>query len=96
MKVHYINILLFTVPLNILVYNQISLHIRNHTPTTKSRLLCECDVYTSIYDNDPEMKNVMENFNKQTEERFHGINERMQETRKYCKAHAERDTKNYF
>ncbi|ETW44697.1 hypothetical protein PFNF135_00909 [Plasmodium falciparum NF135/5.C10] len=96
MKVHYINILLFTVPLNILVtlchvYNQISLHIRNHTPTTKSRLLCECDVYTSIYDNDPEMKNVMENFNKQTEERFHEYNERMQEKRKECKDQCEKD-----
>ncbi|KYN92981.1 rifin, partial [Plasmodium reichenowi] len=41
----------------------------HYTPTT--RLLCECELYSPAnYYNDPEMKKVMENFNKQTEERF--------------------------
>ncbi|ETW39337.1 hypothetical protein PFNF135_06281 [Plasmodium falciparum NF135/5.C10] len=62
-----------------------------HEKNTTTRLLCECDLYTSIYDNDPEMILVMENFNKQTEERFHEYNERMQEKRKICKEQCEKD-----
>ncbi|CAD48968.1 rifin [Plasmodium falciparum NF54] len=87
MKVHYINILLFALPLNILIYNQ-----RNHKSTTHhtlkipiTRLLCECDIYTSIYDNDPQMKEVMDNFNRQTQQRFHEYDERMQGKRQKCK-----------
>ncbi|CDO61769.1 rifin [Plasmodium reichenowi] len=88
MKVHYINILLFALPLNILVYNQ-----RNHNSTTPhtpkipiTRLLCECELYVPAnYDNDPQMKDVMETFNKQTQQRFHEYDERMIEKRKHCK-----------
>ncbi|ETW57688.1 hypothetical protein PFUGPA_00138 [Plasmodium falciparum Palo Alto/Uganda] len=87
MKIHYINILLFELPLNILIYNQ-----RNHKSTTHhtpkiptARLLCECDIYTSIYDNDPQMKEVMENFIKQTQPRFEEYDERMKTTRQKCK-----------
>ncbi|CDO61944.1 rifin [Plasmodium reichenowi] len=85
MKVHYINILLFALPLNILVYNK-----RNHKSTTlhkqTNRLLCECELYEPAnYDNDSEMKEVMDNFNKQTQERFHEYDERMQTTRQKCK-----------
>ncbi|CDO61657.1 rifin [Plasmodium reichenowi] len=87
MKVHYINILLFALPLNILVYNQ-----RNHKNTTHhtpkiptTRLLCECDLYMSNYDNDLEMKVVMENFNKQTQQRFEEYDDRMKTTRQKYK-----------
>ncbi|SOS81633.1 PIR protein [Plasmodium sp.] len=91
MKVHYINILLFALPLNILVHNK-----RNHkkgilrTPKTKPikthRSLCECELYTpSNYDNDPEMKEVMEIFDRQTSERFREYDERMKTTRQKCK-----------
>ncbi|SOV77661.1 rifin PIR protein, putative [Plasmodium reichenowi] len=88
MKVHYINILLFAVPLNILEHNQ-----RNHKspthytpkiPTTRS--LCECELYAPAnYDSDPEMKSVMENFNKQTQQRFEEYDDRMQSKRVQCK-----------
>ncbi|SOV83895.1 rifin PIR protein, putative [Plasmodium reichenowi] len=89
MKVNYINILLFALPLNILVHNQ-----RNHKSTTPhhtpkittTRLLCECELYAPAnYDNDTEMKKVMENFNKQTQQRFHEYDDRMVEKRKRCK-----------
>ncbi|CDO61840.1 rifin [Plasmodium reichenowi] len=92
MKVHYINILLFALPLNILVYNQ-----RNHKISTKShtaitRLLCECELYTPAnYDNDPQMKKIMENFNKQTQQRFHEYDERMQSKRIQCKDECDKE-----
>ncbi|CZT99164.1 rifin [Plasmodium falciparum NF54] len=88
MKIHYINILLFALPLNILIYNQ-----RNHNSTTHhtlkipiTRLLCECELYSpSNYDNDPQLKKIMENFNKQTQQRFEEYDERMKTTRQKCK-----------
>ncbi|EUR72235.1 hypothetical protein PFBG_02737 [Plasmodium falciparum 7G8] len=87
MKIHYINILLFELPLNILIYNQ-----RNHKSTTHhtlkipiTRLLCECDLYMPNYDNDPQMKAVMENYNRQTSDRFKEYDERMKTTRQKCK-----------
>ncbi|SOS78631.1 PIR protein, putative [Plasmodium sp. gorilla clade G1] len=97
MKVHYINILLFSLPLNILVHNQ-----RNHkknifcTPKTKPikphRILCECELYApSNYENDPEMKELMENFNHQTSERFREYDEKMQDKRKQCKEQCDKD-----
>ncbi|CDO61634.1 rifin [Plasmodium reichenowi] len=95
MKVHYINMLFFALPLNILVYNQ-----RNRRRTTPlltqkiptTRLLCECELYTPTnYDNDPQMKEVMENFNKQTQERFHEYDERMQSKRMQCKDRCDKE-----
>ncbi|EUT70523.1 hypothetical protein PFAG_06068, partial [Plasmodium falciparum Santa Lucia] len=67
------------------IYNQ-----RNHNSTTphhppNTRLLCECELYAPVnYDNDLEMKEVMENFNKQTQQRFHEYDERMKTTRQKC------------
>ncbi|CDO61687.1 rifin [Plasmodium reichenowi] len=84
MKVHYINILLFALPLNILAHNKNKPQTtQRHTPTT--RLLCECDLYMPNYDNDQEMKFVIENFNKQTQQRFEEYDERIQSKRKQCK-----------
>ncbi|SOV76037.1 rifin PIR protein, putative [Plasmodium reichenowi] len=49
-------------------------------------MLCECELYAPAnYDNDLEMKSVMENFSKQTEQRFHEYDDRMKEKRKQCK-----------
>ncbi|CDO61855.1 rifin [Plasmodium reichenowi] len=95
MKVHYINILLFALSLNILVHNQ-----RNHksptqhTPKTlTNRSLCECELYAPAnYDNDPQMKEVMENFNKQTQQRFHEYDDRMVEKRKQCKEQCDKES----
>ncbi|KOB84759.1 hypothetical protein PFDG_00076 [Plasmodium falciparum Dd2] len=88
MKIHYINILLFELPLNILIYNQ-----RNHKSTTHhtlkipiTRLLCECELYApATYDDDPQMKEVMVKFSKQTQQRFEEYDERMKTTRQKCK-----------
>ncbi|SOV84109.1 rifin PIR protein, putative [Plasmodium reichenowi] len=90
MKVHYINILLFALPLNILVKDQSNYNTPKRTPNsqlTKShRSLCECELYAPAnYDNDQEMKEVMNNFNKQTQQRFHEYDERMKTTRQKCK-----------
>ncbi|ETW55800.1 hypothetical protein PFUGPA_02244 [Plasmodium falciparum Palo Alto/Uganda] len=75
------------------IYNQ-----RNHKSTTHhtpkiptARLLCECDIYTSIYDNDPQMKEVMENFIKQTQPRFEEYDERMKTTRQKCKEQCDKE-----
>ncbi|SPJ09507.1 rifin PIR protein,putative [Plasmodium sp. DRC-Itaito] len=84
MKVHYINILLFALPLNILVNTHKKPSITLKIPTT--RLLCECELYAPAnYDNDPQMKAVMENFNKQTQQRFQEYNDRMIEKQMQCK-----------
>ncbi|EUT81012.1 hypothetical protein PFAG_04231 [Plasmodium falciparum Santa Lucia] len=91
MKVHYINILLFALPLNLLVYNQRN-HYITRTPKATTRTLCECELYApSIYDNDPEMKAVMEIFNRQTSERLREYDERMQDKRQKCKEQCEKD-----
>ncbi|ETW18893.1 hypothetical protein PFFVO_02286 [Plasmodium falciparum Vietnam Oak-Knoll (FVO)] len=92
MKVHYINILLFALPRNILVNThkkKPSITLR-HIQTT--RLLCECELYaTSNYEYDSEMKEVMENFNRQTSERFLEYDEKIQDKRKQCKEQCEKD-----
>ncbi|SCM18755.1 PIR protein, putative [Plasmodium sp.] len=97
MKVHYINILFFALPLNILDHNQrnhnsTTYHASNTKPTKTYRTLSECELYSpSNYYNDPEMKEVMENFNRQTSERSDEYNERMQEKRKQCKVQCDKD-----
>ncbi|SOV84087.1 rifin PIR protein, putative [Plasmodium reichenowi] len=94
MKVHYINILLFVFPLNILAYNNKNKQtITLQTPKIPiARLLCECELYVPAnYDNDPQMKEVMENFNKQTQQRFHEYDERMKTTRQKCKEKCDKE-----
>ena len=39
--------------------------MKPHTRTTTSRVLSECDIEKSIYDNNPDMKYVKENFDRQ-------------------------------
>ncbi|CDO61801.1 rifin [Plasmodium reichenowi] len=88
MQVHYINILLFALPLNILVsFPQKEPSITPHkTKIRTTRLLCECELYAPAnYDNDPQMKEVMDNFNKQTQQRFEEYDDRIQSKRKQCK-----------
>ncbi|SOS76411.1 rifin [Plasmodium sp. gorilla clade G1] len=96
MKVHYINILMFALPLNILVSSKKNPYITHNTPSTKAirtpRTLCECEWYTpSNYDNDPEMKFVMENYNRQASERFKEYDERMNKNRKKCKEQCDKE-----
>ncbi|SPJ09509.1 rifin PIR protein,putative [Plasmodium sp. DRC-Itaito] len=84
MKVHYINILLFAHALNILVNTHKNKSITHHTQTNRS--LCECDLYAPAnYDNDPQMKEVMQQFHDRTSQRFHEYDERMKTTRQKCK-----------
>ncbi|EUT86190.1 hypothetical protein PFAG_02649 [Plasmodium falciparum Santa Lucia] len=75
---HYCKVLLFSLPLNILVHNKNKSYITPQN-TRNTRLLCECELYTSIYDNDTEMKAVMGNYNQQTSQRFEEYQERMKE-----------------
>ncbi|SOV76044.1 rifin PIR protein, putative [Plasmodium reichenowi] len=88
MKVHYISILLFALLLNILVYNQRNdKSTTHHTPKiSTNRLLCECELYAPAkYDNDPQMKRVIQQFEDRTSQRFHEYDDRMVEKRKQCK-----------
>ncbi|SOV84030.1 rifin PIR protein, putative [Plasmodium reichenowi] len=100
MKVHYINILLFALPLNILLlssqeniqsnHKSITPHHTSKIPTTRS--LCECELYAPAnYDNDPQMKEVRENFNKQTEQRLREYDQHMQEKRMQCKERCDKE-----
>ncbi|EUR59477.1 hypothetical protein PFBG_05940 [Plasmodium falciparum 7G8] len=102
MKVHCCNILLFSLILNTLLLSssQVNVHRKHysialHTSKTpklikSNRSLCECDIYKPNYD-DPEMKNLMENFNKQTQQRFHEYDEHINDKRQKCKEECEKD-----
>ncbi|SOV81622.1 rifin PIR protein, putative [Plasmodium reichenowi] len=96
MKVHYINILLFVIPLNILVTsyhehnNNNEPHSTSHnTPIYTSRVLIECDTQLSIDDKDADMKSVMQQFDDRTSQCFEEYEERMKEKRQ--KRKEERD-----
>ncbi|EUR74239.1 hypothetical protein PFBG_01595 [Plasmodium falciparum 7G8] len=93
MKVYYINILLFAFPLNILVYNQWNhKSTTHHTPKIpNTRLLYECELYIPNYDNDPEMKRIMQQFDDRTTQRFHEYDERVQNTRQKCKEQCDKE-----
>ncbi|ETW57348.1 hypothetical protein PFUGPA_00660 [Plasmodium falciparum Palo Alto/Uganda] len=93
MKIHYINILLFALPLNILENIHKKPSITHHTPKIpNTRLLCECELYGPLnYDNDPQMKKVMEIFNKQTQQRFHEYDEHMKKKRQECKDRCDKE-----
>ncbi|ETW36944.1 hypothetical protein PFTANZ_02362 [Plasmodium falciparum Tanzania (2000708)] len=97
MKFNYINILLFSLSLNILllssqVYNQRNHIITLHKATNTSRLLCECELYEPTnYDNDPEMKVVMQDFDRQSSQRFEEYNKRMIKNRQKCKERCDKD-----
>ncbi|SPJ08694.1 rifin PIR protein,putative [Plasmodium sp. DRC-Itaito] len=87
MKVHNTKILLFFFPLNILLtlyqeHNNNEAHTAPHyTPTTTLRGLSECDIQSSIYDKNEEMKSVKDNFDRQTSQRFEEYEERMKDKR---------------
>ncbi|CDO61594.1 rifin [Plasmodium reichenowi] len=85
MKANYVNILLFALPLNILAHNKNKPY---STPqhTKSNRSLCECDLYAPAnYDNDPQMKGVMQQFEDRTSQRLLEYDERMKNTRQKCK-----------
>ncbi|KNG74945.1 rifin [Plasmodium falciparum IGH-CR14] len=64
--------------------------MKPHTYTNRS--LCECELYTPAnYDNDPQMKEVMDNFNRQTQQRFEEYDERMKTTRQKCKDRCDKE-----
>ncbi|SOS79559.1 PIR protein, putative [Plasmodium sp. gorilla clade G1] len=95
MTFSYFNILLFSILLNILINDQSNYngpkHTRNTKPTKSHRSLCECDFNRSNYDNDPEMKSVMENFNRQSSQRFQEYEERMIKNKQKCKEQCGKD-----
>ncbi|SOV84032.1 PIR protein [Plasmodium reichenowi] len=90
MKLHYTKILLFFFALNILVTSLSNEHNKNkpyittrHTQSNRS--LCECEIQSSIYDKDADIKSVKENFHRQTSQRLREYDERMQEKRQKSK-----------
>ncbi|SOS76898.1 PIR protein [Plasmodium sp. gorilla clade G1] len=96
MKLHYSKILLFSFPLNTLkissyVNNKNKTYVTSRIPTNTSRVLSECGINTSIYDNDEDMKSVKENFDRQTSQRFEEYEERLMKNRKKCKEQCDKD-----
>ncbi|EUR58892.1 hypothetical protein PFBG_05949 [Plasmodium falciparum 7G8] len=99
MKVHYISILLFTILLNILLLSSQVYNQRNHKSTTHhtpkiptTRSLCECELYApATYDDDPQMKEVMQQFEDRTSQRFHEYDERMKTTRQKCREQCDKE-----
>ncbi|CDO61617.1 rifin [Plasmodium reichenowi] len=90
MKVHYFNILMFSLPLNVLAYNKNKPPITQNTKANRS--LCECELYApAIYDNDLEMKKVMQQFEDRTSQRFHEYDDRMKTTRQKCKERCDKE-----
>ncbi|CAC9696394.1 rifin PIR protein,putative [Plasmodium sp. DRC-Itaito] len=97
MKLHYFRILLFFILLNILLkYSSNAYNNKNkpyittnHTITTTSRVLSECDTQSSNYDKDTGMKSVMQQFVDRTSQRFEQYDKRMQDKRQ--KRKEERD-----
>ncbi|ETW43929.1 hypothetical protein PFNF135_01706 [Plasmodium falciparum NF135/5.C10] len=97
MKLQYTKILLFFFPLNILVKPSYARSENNphitprRSQTIISRVLSECDINTSIYNNDADMKSVKENFNRHTSQRFEEYEKRMITQRKKCKEQCDKD-----
>ncbi|SOS80111.1 rifin [Plasmodium sp. gorilla clade G1] len=96
MKVHYINILMFALPLNILVYIQrnhksITLHTPNENTIKTHRSLCECELFAPQNYDDPEMKALMQDFYRQTSQRFREYDERIIKNRQKCKDQCDKD-----
>ncbi|CDO62776.1 rifin [Plasmodium reichenowi] len=91
MKLHCSKILLLFLPLNILVASHLNnLYIRTpYAGSTTSRMLSEGDTQSSNYDHDPQMKKVMNNFNRQTSQRLRKYDERMQDKRQKRKEQRE-------
>ncbi|SOS79550.1 PIR protein, putative [Plasmodium sp. gorilla clade G1] len=96
MKFSYFNILLFSVPLNILINDHSKYSSCKHTSNCKTtkiyRSLCECELYApSNYDNDTEMKRVMQQFEDRTSQKFHEYDERMQSKRMQYKEQCDKE-----
>ncbi|ETW42372.1 hypothetical protein PFNF135_03255 [Plasmodium falciparum NF135/5.C10] len=96
MKLHYINILLFALPLNILVCSPknsyITRNVPNRKPIRTHRSLCECELYAQQnYDNDQELKKLMENYNRQASERFKEYDERKIQNRQKFKEQCDKE-----
>ncbi|SOV83743.1 PIR protein [Plasmodium reichenowi] len=93
MKVHYINILLFALPLNILENSPQKNPSITERHTQNNKLLCECELYSPAnYDSDPEMKEVMQQFEDRTTQRFHEYDNRMKTTRQKCKDKCDKES----
>ncbi|KNC37918.1 rifin [Plasmodium falciparum RAJ116] len=79
-----------TLDTDILVFS--TKHPISSTKSSKyHRSLCECEIYTSIYDNDPEMKKVMQDFDQQTSQRLREYDERLIKNRQKCKDQCDKD-----
>ncbi|SOS77873.1 PIR protein, putative [Plasmodium sp. gorilla clade G1] len=94
MKLHYSNILLFSLPLNILDHSINKSHITPHAPSITLRGLSECDLYMPNYNKDPDMNSVKENFDRQASQRFKEYDERMNRKRQKCKEQCDKDIQN--
>ncbi|KYN93143.1 rifin, partial [Plasmodium gaboni] len=70
-----------------------SIHIRNIKKITTSRTLCEYDKYISNYDNDPEMKEVMEKYYERLAIRWKEYDELKKEKERKYKEQYDKDIK---
>ncbi|KNG74278.1 rifin [Plasmodium falciparum IGH-CR14] len=80
---HYIKLYNNTLERNVNTHKKPSITPR-HIQTT--RLLCECELFApQNYDNDPEIKRVMQQFYDRTTQRFQEYDEKLQEKRQIYK-----------
>ncbi|CDO62063.1 rifin [Plasmodium reichenowi] len=92
MKLHYTKILLLFLLVTILAHNKNKIYITpHHTPICTLRVLSECDIQSSNYDKDADIKSVKENFDRQTSQRFEEYQERMKDKRQKSKEQREKN-----
>ncbi|SOV76624.1 rifin PIR protein, putative [Plasmodium reichenowi] len=97
MKLYCSKILLISLPLNILLtsyhaHNKNKIYITpHHTPICTLRVLSECDIQSSNYDKDADIKSVKEIFDRQSSQRFEEYQERMKDKRQKSKEQREKN-----
>ncbi|SOV83931.1 rifin PIR protein, putative [Plasmodium reichenowi] len=100
MKLHCSKILLSVIPLSILVtlyhiYNNNEQSITpRYTAICTSRVLSECEIQSSIYDNDVDMKSVKESYDDRISQRFEEYEERMRKKRQKYKDQRDKNIQN--
>ncbi|EWC78918.1 surface antigen [Plasmodium falciparum UGT5.1] len=72
-------------------HNSTTYHTTISKRTKTHRSLCECDLYMPNYENDPQMKKVIQQFEDHTSQRFHEYDERMKTTRQKCREQCDKE-----
>ncbi|EWC76593.1 surface antigen [Plasmodium falciparum UGT5.1] len=102
MNICYLNMLLFTFLINVLVLSHYENYLNNHynvsliqkktkKATIKSRLLAQTQIHNPHYHNDPELKEIIDKMNKEAIEKY----QQSQDPYKQLKEVVEKNGKKY-